>query len=598
MFSRNLRAFNKINRKILTQHINRTFSASATTFSSLTETKPNPGIVNQREKKPKLSPLVKNFFVGAVEKEFLAFPEVLTEDELKTVYSGSSLVDTKTTEVVFINEHEATSLNYSHFKSGHLQVIQLIEEFGSEAQKTKYLPTLLSNLLDGVSPFFEPSSSGEEQNKSFNVRAKYNDSNDTWMINGEKAYVLLKDVKTSLMLVVTSIESTDHIGDLTESIKVFLVNGDDPSVTVTGSDTTLGFIEDEDYKQVRVSFNNTIVQAENILGAADDGVRIGLKLLKLMRFDAGSLALGVSKETLKHFIEHNINNKLQGAQLRDIDLIKKRVGEMSCDVYALESMLYMTAGLRDIYDDQDTDLESAIIKAFANEVLSNSASAPLKTIGTKATIKGDEMERLVRSAIHLNTIGETGDAVKMYIGLMGLQHAGMSIHEDIKKSRNPLENPGFIFSKFFKPSPIDNPKQVLNLQYNLHPSLDPAAQWLEFSIIRLQAATEILLGRYGPQVIDYRIEVARLSDMATLCYGMFASVARASRSYCIGLRNSDYEMLLASAICLSASDRVKAIAIDITKGEFICNDNNYKKIGKKVMESKSYFPVSPVTRNF
>lgn len=35
-----------------------------------------------------------------------------------------------------------------------------------------------------------------------------------------------------------------------------------------------------------------------------------------MRFDAGSLALGVSKETLKYFIEHNINSKLQGTQLR------------------------------------------------------------------------------------------------------------------------------------------------------------------------------------------------------------------------------------------------------------------------------------------
>lgn len=55
---------------------------------------------------------------------------------------------------------------------------------------------------------------------------------------------------------------------------------------------------------------------ESVLGSADDGVKIGLKLLKLMRFDAGSLALNVSKETLKHFIDHNINNKIQGSQLR------------------------------------------------------------------------------------------------------------------------------------------------------------------------------------------------------------------------------------------------------------------------------------------
>ena len=128
--------------------------------------------------------------------------------------------------------------------------------------------------------------------------------------------------------------------------------------------------------------------------------------------------------------------------------------------------------------------------------------------------------------------------------------------------------------------------------------MDPAAQWLEFSILRLEAATEILLARHGQEIINFKLEVMRLSEVAGLCFAMFASVSRASRAYCIGLKHADYEMLIASSFCLSASEKVKLICQDIDKGEFLTTDNHNRKIAKQLLKNKKYFSEHPITRNF
>lgn len=46
----------------------------------------------------------------------------------------------------------------------------------------------------------------------------------------------------------------------------------------------------------------------------------------------------------------------------DMDLIKNRLAKTVCDTYAIESMTYLTTGLIDGYENQDVDLEAAMLK--------------------------------------------------------------------------------------------------------------------------------------------------------------------------------------------------------------------------------------------
>lgn len=306
---------------------------------------------------------------------------------------------------------------------------------------------------------------------------------------------------------------------------------------------------------------------------------------------------GIMKPILQSLTDYTINTKTQPSNFKEMENVRERLGMLTCNYYVLESMLFMTSGLLDIYEDQDSNVEAAMIKAFALEMLTSFTNTPLHMIAGEAVSKSEPFERLLRDGLQLAATGETLNSVKLFIGLMGLNHAGIACNDTIKQVRNPFDHPAFIFNRIFKQS-IQRPKMTLNLKFHLHPSLDPAAYCLEKSILRLKAATEIVLGRHGPEVVEHPVEIEKLSDAATLCYAMLASIARASRSYCIGLRNADQEVMTAGCFALYGMETVLRIATEIDDGEYATNEHNFKKLGEKLIESKGYFLEHPITRNF
>ena len=91
----------------------------------------------------------------------------------------------------------------------------------------------------------------------------------------------------------------------------------------------------------------------------------------------------------------------------------------------MESMLYYTSALIDNYEGQDIDVESAVIKSFCIDTIFKNATLPLETFGPGSLLTGEKTEQNIRDVLHLATIGETMDAVRLFIGLTGFQHAGV-----------------------------------------------------------------------------------------------------------------------------------------------------------------------------
>ena len=61
-------------------------------------------------------------------------------------------------------------------------------------------------------------------------------------------------------------------------------------------------------------------------------------------------------------------------------------------------------------------------------------------------------------------------------------------------------------------------------------------------MLKFQVATESALSRHGKQISEKQIELRRLADIVIDLYAMTAVIGRASRSYCIGLRNAEHEV--------------------------------------------------------
>lgn len=231
-------------------------------------------------------------------------------------------------------------------------------------------------------------------------------------------------------------------------------------------------------------------------------------------------------------------------------------------------------------------------------MLSEFITAPIYTVGPLTTYKTEGYEKLIRDSIQLIGIEEAIETLKQFLALSALNHAGKELNEMIQKDRNILNHPMFIFNRMKNEISIERPKLKMDLWYDLHESLKPAATSLEASIYRFRATVEILLGRFGTQVFLQSIECGKVADIATLCYAMFTSSARASRAYCIGLRNADQDFQLVNALNFELHERVKQIALDIDHGEFASTVHTYRTVGEKLIENKKYHLEHPTTRNF
>lgn len=326
---------------------------------------------------------------------------------------------------------------------------------------------------------------------------------------------------------------------------------------------------------------------------------MGSDLLNMMRLDKGVEAMqSVMKPLIKQLTDHCINTKIQGVHLKDIDTVKEQLGYLATNCYALESMIYMTAGLIDIYEKQDVEVESAIVQAFAIETMTDFMVRPLHSVGPLAVVKGAGFDKYIREATQVAASGEQLDIVRQFIALGGLNHAGQQLAQDVKKHRNPLDHPAFVWSRFFKETSIETPRKSFHFENYVHPTLEPAADFVESSVLRLKAASEILLGRHGALVVQHTVEVAKIGEAAVLCYAMFAAISRASRSYCVGLRNADHEIHLASCFSYIASQKVKHIAKGIDNSEYGTSEHTFKLIGEKLIENKNYQFEHPTAKNY
>lgn len=73
------------------------------------------------------------------------------------------------------------------------------------------------------------------------------------------------------------------------------------------------------------------------------------------------------KSLFNYTVEHCNSRKQFGLPLSNFDLVKSQIARMAERLYCLESMVYMTAGICDISEYPDIEVESAIVKVYAAE---------------------------------------------------------------------------------------------------------------------------------------------------------------------------------------------------------------------------------------
>ncbi|WP_373090657.1 acyl-CoA dehydrogenase family protein [Zhongshania sp.] len=150
--------------------------------------------------------------------------------------------------------------------------------FGSEEQKQKYLPGILSGTEFWCQGYSEPSAGSDLANVK--TKARFDEASGKWLVNGQKVWTsLAHESEYCFVIARTDPDSKAHKG-----LGFFLIKMDQPGVTVRPIEQITGTSEFNE-----VFFDDAECAAEDIVGQPGDGWKVAMGLLG---FERGVSTLG------------------------------------------------------------------------------------------------------------------------------------------------------------------------------------------------------------------------------------------------------------------------------------------------------------------
>jgi alkylation response protein AidB-like acyl-CoA dehydrogenase len=205
--------------------------------------------------------------------------------------------------------------------------------FGTEAQKQKYLPKIASGELLSCYCLSEPQAGSDALGAR--TRAVLSPDGRNWILNGQKMWITNGGF-ADVYVVFAKIDG--------EKFSCFIVERNTPGFSVGAEEKKMGI---RGSSTVPIFFENAPVPKENLLHEAGRGHIVAFNTLNVGRFSLGAYCLGGSKKVLEASSKYSKERSAFGKPICDFGLIKAKLGEMAIRIYAVESMIYRSAGMVD-----------------------------------------------------------------------------------------------------------------------------------------------------------------------------------------------------------------------------------------------------------
>ena len=202
--------------------------------------------------------------------------------------------------------------------------------FGTEAQKKKYLPKLATGEWIGAYCLSEPQAGSDAQNSL--TRAELNKEGTHYILNGQKMWITNGGF-ADVYIVFAKIDGEKFTAFIVErTFPGFKPGNEEHKMGIHGSSTTPIFLE------------NCKVPKENLLHEIGRGHIVAFNILNAGRFTLGASCVGGSKHVLMTSSKYAKERKAFGKQIGDFGLMKEKLAEMVVQIFAVESMVYRSAG--------------------------------------------------------------------------------------------------------------------------------------------------------------------------------------------------------------------------------------------------------------
>ncbi len=270
---------------------------------------------------------------------------------------------------------------------GHISVNNLcagtIHDFGTEEQKSKYLPELLTGDAIGSFAFTEPDTGSDAKA----IRTTAVRDGDEWVINGEKIFITNSTLPGYIVVFCRDVEKA---GKITSIIAPKNIPGYSAGKLVSKMGMHGMEVADVLLEDVRVPYENTI--------GGEEGRGKGFKILtteiSLGKLGISAQCVGMAQAALDESAKYAKQREQQGEPIAKFQTIQWMIGEMSAEVAAARYLTYATAYAKST--GKNILFDSARARLFASQAAHRAASSAMQIHGAFSYTAEYHVERIFR----------------------------------------------------------------------------------------------------------------------------------------------------------------------------------------------------------
>jgi alkylation response protein AidB-like acyl-CoA dehydrogenase len=276
-----------------------------------------------------------------------------------------------------------------------------IHQFGTDAQKKKFLPRAAKGELLGAFALTEPGAGSDIH--GLNTRAEKR--GDTYILNGTKAWVTTgSDALGYILFAVTGSR-----GDK-KKLSAFIIEKDTPNLRVSRIEEKMGLHASI---TAEIALEDCPVPAENLLGEEGKGAAIALQCLDGSRIGIGAQAVGLSQRALDEAVTYAKQRKAFGKTIDNFQAIQFMIADMATQLESSRLLTYRASAL------QDRGLpiakEASMAKLYASEAANKIAYLALQIHGGYGYSREFSVEQLYRDARVLTLYEGTSEIQRLVI---------------------------------------------------------------------------------------------------------------------------------------------------------------------------------------
>ena len=290
----------------------------------------------------------------------------------------------------------------SAFISIHNMAAWMIDSFGGDELKAKYLPDLVTMEKLASYALTEPGSGSDAA--GLKTTAKID--GDHYVLNGTKQFISGGGYNDVYVVMVRTGE------DKTKGISCLVVDKDTPGLSFGAPEKKLGWNASP---TAQLIFEDARVPVTNRVGEEGHGFRFAMMGLDGGRLNIGACSLGGAQRCLDEAVAYTKDRQQFGQAIADFQNTQFMLADMATDLEAARALLYLAAAK--VTDNApDKSRFSAMAKRLATDNGSKVVNDALQLFGGYGYLKDYPIERFWRDLRVHSILEGTNQVMRMIVG--------------------------------------------------------------------------------------------------------------------------------------------------------------------------------------